>query len=111
MSMAKRLVKKGVTVVRDGNRVRPQVGKMFDFSKEEIDALKDSGALGAAKEGEDDDGEATTASTSRSRASSAEASQAGAKDGKKTATANTENKDAGKAAKESGGTAGSDDDL
>jgi hypothetical protein len=80
----KRLVKKGVTIVRDGARVRPEVGKLFDFTKEEVDALKDSGHIGAAKEGEDEEGTAEVASTT----SNAETSQAGARGGKKKATAN-----------------------
>lgn len=86
--MAKRLVKKGVTVVRDGHRVRPEIGKLFDFTKEEIDGLTeaDPSVLGAAKEANDSDqdGEATPASTTPS----AEASQAKARGGKKAATAN-----------------------
>lgn len=113
--MPKRLVKKGVTVVRDGKRVRPEVGKLFDFTSEEIASLKeaDAAALGKGNEGDTEDGTVTEASTSKGKPSSAEASQAGAKGGKKAATATTENKDSGKAAAKSGGKAGaeSDDDL
>lgn len=100
--MAKRLVKKGVTVVRDGRRVRPEVGKLFDFSKEEIDGLNeaDATALGKASEADSEDGTATTASTSN-----AETSQSKASGGKKAATAN-------KADGESDGKSGTtDDDL
>jgi hypothetical protein len=108
--MAKRLVKKGVTIVRDGQRIRPKVGKLFDFTNDEINAVKETDAttLGAASEAEDEEGEATVASTTP-KPSSAEASQAGARGGRKTATATTENKDTGKVAKDSGGSA--DDDL
>jgi hypothetical protein len=37
--MAKRLVKKGVTVVREGKRVRPEIGKNFDFTADEIERI------------------------------------------------------------------------
>ena len=88
--MPKRLVKKGVTVVRDGRRVRPEINKGFDFTKEEIDAINetDATALGTAKEAEGvEEGTAEVASTSTTT-SSAEGSQAAAKGGKKTSTAN-----------------------
>jgi hypothetical protein len=56
-------VKKGVTVVRDGKRVRPEIGKNFDFTAEEIERITevDPSALGKAEGGED--GEAAPAST------------------------------------------------
>lgn len=43
------LVKKGVTVVRDGKRVRPEIGKNFDFTADEAEAINgaDAGALAA----------------------------------------------------------------
>ena len=80
--MAKRLVKLGVTVIRDGNRVRPTVGKEFDFTKAEIDGLKDSGALAMPSKDDADEDTTTTAP------SSAQSSQAKARGGKKAATAN-----------------------
>jgi hypothetical protein len=84
--MPKRLVKKGVTVVRDGQRIRPEVNKGFDFTADEIERITevDPAALGTAAEAKDaENGEAETASTT----SSAEQSQAKAKGGKKKATA------------------------
>jgi hypothetical protein len=100
--MPKRLVKKGVTIVREGKRVRPEVGKGFDFTADEIERITevDPAALGSAKEATAaEDGEAETASTTTT--SSAEGSQAGAKGGKKAATANKSDAEAKK----------SDDDL
>jgi hypothetical protein len=88
--MPKRLVKKGVTVVREGRRIRPEINKGFDFTKEEIDAITetDPTVLGSAKDAEAvEDGTAEVASTSTAT-SSAEGSQAAAKGGKKTSTAN-----------------------
>lgn len=38
--MAKRIVKEGVVVLREGKRVRPAVGKAFDFTAEEIKQLE-----------------------------------------------------------------------
>lgn len=115
--MAKRLVKKGVTVVRDGRRVKPEIGKLFDFTKEEIDGLKeaDPTAIGTAEESKGaEEGEASVAAVS-----SAEQSQAKAKGGKKKATAaksdaeNAEDGDDGEAPEGEGGGpgAGTDDDL
>ncbi len=79
--MAKRLVKSGVTVIRDGARVRPEIGKLFDFSKEELEGLKGSAAIGPAGEAGDEDGTAVVAS-------GAQTSQGKARGGRKAATAN-----------------------
>lgn len=38
--MAKRLIKEGVLVVRDGKRIRPEIGKVFDLTAEEIKQLE-----------------------------------------------------------------------
>lgn len=109
--MPKRLVKKGVTVIRDGRRVRPEVGKAFDFTKEEIEGLKeaDATALGTVEETKNaEDGTATAAATS-TPTPSAEQSQAKAKDGKKKATAtksdaeNAKDDDGGEAPEGEGG--------
>lgn len=38
--MAKRLIKEGLLVIRDGKRVRPQIGKVFDLTAEEIEQIE-----------------------------------------------------------------------
>lgn len=38
--MAKRIINEGITVVRDGKRVRPEIGKAFDLTAEEIAQLE-----------------------------------------------------------------------
>jgi hypothetical protein len=85
--MSKRLVKKGCTVIRDGRRVRPTVGEEFDFTKAEIDGLNaaDPAALAMPSKGGDEGEDAAPKKPARS---SAQASQAAAKDGEKKATAN-----------------------
>jgi hypothetical protein len=112
--MPKRLIKKGITVIRDGNRVRPTVGKVFDLTKEEIAALDeaDASALGKASEAEDAEGDTAAPP-------SAQQSQSKASGGKKKATAgksdaeNAADGDEGEPpAGEGGGPgAGTDDDL
>lgn len=108
--MAKRLVKKGITLIRDGARVRPQIGKLFDFTKEEIADLEENAptAIGKASEADDDEAPATKATKTAKTSSSAEGSQAGARGGRKASTANqSDDEAAGK--KDDGKKA--DDDL
>jgi hypothetical protein len=123
--MAKRLVKKGVTVVREGKRVRPEINKNFDFTADEIERIVgvDPTALGKADSGAED-GEAETASTGDTGKSDEGGKKPAA--GKKAAAAKkpaADKSDSKPAAKtpdadsdaELGGTdsagAGSDDDL
>jgi hypothetical protein len=61
--MTKRLVNKGVTVVRDGKRVRPEIGKNFDFTAEEITRITDVEPTALSKADAGEDGEAAVAST------------------------------------------------
>lgn len=86
-------VKKGVTVVRDGKRVRPEIGKTFDFTAAERDSILEVDPAALAEPAGEGEGEATVASTSAKTAttttSNAESSQSKARGGKKTATANT----------------------
>lgn len=72
----------GTVVVRDGQRVRPQIGKPFDFTAEEIEQLKAGGTKFREASDETEAAEAEPAT-----GSSAEASQAKAKGGNKKATA------------------------
>jgi hypothetical protein len=85
----KRLVKKGAVVIRDGKRVRPEIGKVFPFTAEEAKALNEAtpGTLAPASEAEIEESEGVAATTTTTT-SSAEGSQASAKGGKKAATAN-----------------------
>lgn len=96
------MIRKGITVVREGKRVRPEVGKDFELTAEEVEDIKaaDAAAIGPAS---GEDGKADTASvetapptgTGTSTApSSAEGAQAGAKDGVKTPTANVSDAEA-----------------
>lgn len=104
----------GVVVVRDGKRVRPTIGKAFSFTKEERDAILEAQPNALRKPTNEDTGEDDAAPA----ASTAEASQAKAKGGRKAATANvadteaedgdTDPKTDGKPAPKG---AGSDDDL
>jgi len=101
-----------VVIVRDGKRVKPEIGKSFDFTADERDSILEAqpNALRKAAAG-DEEGTADT--------SSAEQSQAKAKGGKKKATA--AKSDAEAAADGDGGEpedgegggagAGTDDDL
>lgn len=43
--MPKRIVKQSVVLYRDNKQVRPEIGKVFDFTTDELADLKDSGAL------------------------------------------------------------------
>jgi hypothetical protein len=107
--MKKYLVKKGVVVVRDGKRVRPQIGKSFSFDEAEAADINAAtpGSLALASEVEIEDGD--DSAVDAAVASSAEASQAGAKGGKKRPTANKSDKEAaGKTAEKTGD---GDDDL
>lgn len=38
--MAKRIIKEGILVVRDGKRIRPTIGKSFDLTADEIKQLE-----------------------------------------------------------------------
>lgn len=91
-------VKKGVTVVRDGKRVRPELGKTFDFTADERDSILGVDPAALAKPAGEEEGEAATASTSArtttTTTSSAESSQSKARGGKKTATANKSDEEA-----------------
>jgi hypothetical protein len=102
--MAKRRVNKGVTIVREGKRVRPEIGKNFDFTADEIERIAevDSAALGKADGGED--GEAATASTTAktTETTDAPATSGQTKKGKAAGEAN---------GGDAGGEAGTDDDL
>jgi hypothetical protein len=106
-------VKKGVTVVRDGQRIRPEIGKTFDFTAEERDAIMETNPSVLAKPEGEAEGEAVPASTSAktttTTTSSAESSQAKARGGKKAATANKS--DAEAAAGKTDAEASTDDDL
>lgn len=79
----------GVTVVRDGKRIRPTIGKAFDFTKEEAEAIKGVNPAALRKPNNEDDGEATVTTATETKPSKAEGSQAKARRGKKAATANT----------------------
>jgi hypothetical protein len=104
-------VRKGVTVVRDGKRVKPEIGKAFDFTAEERDNILSADPAALAKHTGEEDGNATAAATSTT-SSSAEGSQAGAKDGEKTPTANKSDAEVKEAAKtETKPAATTDDDL
>lgn len=81
----KMVVNKGVTVVREGKRVRPTIGKEFSFTAEERDGILEA-APGALSAGGDNSAEETAEEATTT--SSAEKSQAAARGGKKKATAN-----------------------
>lgn len=90
----------GVVVVRDGKRVRPTIGKAFEFTKEERDALLEAQPNSLRKPSNEDDGAdeavaaATTVTGKAGVKPSAETSQAKASGGKKTATANKSDEEA-----------------
>ena len=88
--MVSKLVKKGVVVVRDGARVRPQLDKNFYFTQDEIDSINAATPGSLVNPISTEQGEAVPASVSKkaTTGSKAEAAQAGAKGGKKKATAN-----------------------
>lgn len=108
-------VKKGVTVVRDGKRIRPELNKTFDFTADERDAILKVDAAALAKPtGAEESGDAEAASTTATggKKSSAESSQAAAKGGKKKATANTSDAESESEGEGEGeGEAAADDDL
>ena len=104
----------GVVVVRDGKRVRPEIGKAYDFTKEERDAILEAHPTALRKPQNEETGEDSSkpaASTKRT----AEASQSKASGGKKAATASkadSEDPETSPPAGEGGGPgAGTDDDL
>lgn len=112
MSSRKMLVKKGAVVIRDGRRVRPEIGKTFTFSDAEIDQLNGAtpGTLGPVSEAQAEDGDATAKASATS--SAAEGSQTGAKAGRKRATAGTSDTEAKTTAKtKTAGAEDGDDDL
>lgn len=82
-----------VVVVREGKRVKPAIGKVFDFTKEERDSILEAQPNALRKptdESPSDDAAGDPAPPS------AEASQAAAKGGKKAATANKSDDEAAK---------------
>jgi hypothetical protein len=81
----------GVVVVRDGNRVRPTIGKAFPFTTEERDAILEAHPSALRKPNNEDTGEE---SVTEATVSSAEKSQAKARGGKKTATASKSDEEA-----------------
>lgn len=82
----------GTVVVREGKRVRPEIGKAFEYTADEIESLKSAGAKFRAPANEAP-AEAPAAASTKPAPSVAEAAQAEAKGGKKKATANTADKD------------------
>lgn len=85
----------GTVVIRDGKRVRPQIGKPYDFEGDEIEQLEASGAKFRAPTDESESADAESARTSTGKAKpSAEASQSKARGGKKPATANESDEEA-----------------
>lgn len=97
----------GTRVIREGKRIRPAIGVPFDYTAGEIEQLTAAGAKFRNPNDESRTAEEAAAAASGGKASSAEKSQAGAKDGKKAATANKSDGEA--AGNASGGDA--DDDL
>jgi hypothetical protein len=104
----------GVVVVRDGKRVRPTIGKAYEFTKEERDALLEAQPNSLRKPTNEDTGEDEAAPAT----ATAEASQAKARGGRKAATANVADSEAGEGdtdpktdGKPAPKGAGSDDDL
>jgi len=86
-----------VVVIRDGVRVKPEIGKSFDFTTEERDGLAEAHPTALRKvAGGDEEGVAVAAPTVKEKPvkSSAEASQAKAKGGKKASTAETSDDEA-----------------
>jgi len=85
-------VKKGVTVIRDGKRVRPEIGKTFDFTADERDSILGADASALVKPQGEEAGTATAASvtggtTPTGTPPSAEQSQSKASGGRKKSTA------------------------
>lgn len=85
----------GTVVVREGKRVRPEIGKAFEYTDDEITSLKNAGAKFRAPQNEEptEGVAATSTKPAPASASVAEEAQAEAKGGKKKATANKADKD------------------
>ncbi|HLP70324.1 MAG TPA: hypothetical protein VK181_22690 [Rhizobium sp.] len=84
----------GTVVVREGKRIRPEIGKAFEYTDDEITSLKNAGAKFRAPQNEEPtEGVAATSTKPAPTASVAEEAQAEAKGGKKKATANKADKD------------------
>lgn len=88
--MAKRIIQEGILVVRDGKRIRPQIGKAFDLTAEEIkqlEAIRPS-AIANLREIEDDPastptdngGDQTKATKGRGRTPKSDGGDAGSGD-------------------------------
>jgi hypothetical protein len=103
-------VRKGVTVVRDGKRIRPEVNKTFDFTATERDSIleRDASALVAADSA--DEGTAETASTTPAGSGAAK-SQAKARGGSKAATSNKSDAETTDADTDADADKSGDDDL
>lgn len=87
MNMVKMVVKSGVVVVRDGQRVRPAIGEEFDFTAAERDDILRGDPRALVKANEDQERAAGAAAATATQPS-AEGSQARASGGRKKATAN-----------------------
>lgn len=82
--MPKRMINEGVIVHRDGKRIRPEIGKMFDLTADEIEQLEKirpqaistlkevqedkRGAAKAAEEEESDEDDAAAAAAKKTTA-------------------------------------------
>lgn len=84
----------GTVVIRDGKRVRPQIGKSFNFTKDEVKDLEAAKAKLRKPSDEADEAAPDAASATAPVGPSAEASQAKARGGKKKATAETSDAEA-----------------
>ena len=101
-----------VVVIRDDKRTHPEIGKKFDFTAEEVKSINESHPGALRKPNNEDDGVAAQDGVSTATAgSNAEASQAGAKGGKKASTANRTEGAESTDGEGGGDGAGSDDDL
>lgn len=89
----KMTVRKGVTVVRDGARVRPTIGEDFSFTAEERDGIISADPAALTKPAKQSEGESSDPASTTPPARTAETSQAKARGGRKAATANTADSD------------------
>lgn len=97
MAKAKKLVPlTGTVVIRDGRRIRPTIGKAFEYEADEIEQLKAGGAKFREPTDETEADEGTAATTTTGVKPSAEASQSKARGGKKPATAAKSDEEASK---------------
>lgn len=73
----------GTVVVRDGNRVRPTIGKAFEYSAEEVEQLRSAGAKFRAPQNETvDEGEIATSTKAAPEAASDKPAKAAKKPAK-----------------------------